>query len=82
MRILYDSKKLIHKDPFGTLVPKQTCTLAVHVPASVQAEFLTCELLYEDHSPAKSVKLTVDETKGAYHIEFSGYRTVDYIGKT
>ena len=68
MRILYNSRETEFKSPFGTLVPGQTCTINVHVPASVQAEFLTCELLYEDHSPAQSVKLMLDASKGAYQI--------------
>ena len=37
MRILFDSKLLMHKDPFGTLAPDQKCTLNIHIPASVQA---------------------------------------------
>ncbi len=68
MRILYNSRETEFKSPFGTLVPGQACTINVHVPASVQAEFLTCELLYEDHSPAQSVKLMLDASKGAYQI--------------
>ena len=76
MRILFNSRDPQFKTPFGTLVPEQTCTLRVHVPASVQAEFLTCELLYEDHSAAQSVKLTLETTKGAYHI-FKGAFTLN-----
>ena len=76
MRILFNSRDTEFKKPFGTLVPEQTCTLCVHVPVSVQAEFLTCELLYEDHSPARSVNLTMDEARGAYHI-FKGEFSLD-----
>ena len=36
MRILYDSKQLAFKDPFGTLVPEQVCTLTIHIPVTVQ----------------------------------------------
>ena len=68
MRILFNSRETEFKTPFGTLVPEQLCTLRVHVPVSVQAEYLTCELLYEDHSAAQSVKLTKKTTQGAYHI--------------
>ena len=71
MRILYNSRDPQFKTPFGTLVPEQECTIRVHVPCSVQAEFLTCELLYEDHSAAQSEKLILESTKGAYHI-FAG----------
>ena len=76
MRILYNSREAAYKTPFGTLVPDQTCTLRVHVPASVQADHLTCELLYEDHSAARSVVMTLEETKGAYQI-FKGEFTLD-----
>ena len=76
MRILYNSREAAYKTPFGTLVPDQTCTLQVHVPASVQADHLTCELLYEDHSAARSVMMTLEETKGAYQI-FKGEFTLD-----
>ena len=76
MRILFNSREPEFKTPFGTLVPEQVCTLRVHVPASVQAEFLTCELLYEDHSAAQSVKLTKKNTQGAYHI-FEGAFTLN-----
>ena len=31
MRILYDSKLLAHKDPFGTLTPGQSCKVSVSV---------------------------------------------------
>ena len=37
MRILFDSKQLLYKDPFGTLVPGQSCTLHIHIPESVGA---------------------------------------------
>lgn len=76
MRILYNSREAAFKTPFGTLVPGQDCTLHVHVPVSVQAEFVTCELLYEDQSAARRVKLTLEETKGAYHI-FGGSFQLD-----
>ena len=52
MRILYDSKKLIHKDPFGTLVPDQLCTLNIHIPSSVQATKVECIISREDGSHA------------------------------
>ncbi len=37
MRILYDSKQLHHKTPFGTLTPGESCTLCIHIPATVAA---------------------------------------------
>ena len=41
MRILYDSKLLAHKDPFGTLTPGQKCKINIHIPASVQTTAVT-----------------------------------------
>ena len=76
MRILFNSRDSAFKTPFGTLIPEQICTLHVHVPVTVQAEFLTCELLYEDHSPARSIKLTLEETRDVYHI-FGGSFTLN-----
>ena len=75
MRILYDSKQLKFKNPFGTLVPGQDCTLHVHVPASVRATSVTCELLYENHTAAQSVTLSKVDTQGPYQI-FGGTLTL------
>ena len=48
MRILYDSKLLAHKDPFGTLIPGQKCKLNIYIPAAVQATGVTCIVLHEN----------------------------------
>ena len=68
MRILFDSKQSQYKTPFGTLTPGQECTLSIHVPATVQAASVTCELLYDDQSPAQSISMELDSKKGAYDI--------------
>ena len=68
MRILFDSKKLIHKDPFGTLVPGQECTLHVHIPSSVQAKRVLCVICRADGSHAMNVALEYKMKKGAYDI--------------
>ena len=68
MRILYDSKELAFKDPFGTLTPGQTCTLNIHVPSTVQTTHVECLLLREDHSPAQTATLEFKMKKGAYDI--------------
>ena len=52
MRILFDSKQLMHKDPFGTLVPDQKCTLNIHIPASVQATAV-------EYKETRSIKWTL-----------------------
>ena len=68
MRILFDSKQLIHKDPFGTLVPGQGCTLNIHIPSSVQATQVSCVFLFEDGTPYKTVPMTYKIKRGAYDI--------------
>ena len=44
MRILFDSKELCFKDPFGTLTPGQECRLNIHIPASVGTVKVACVL--------------------------------------
>ena len=68
MRILYDSKQLAYKDPFGTLVPDQVCTQHIHIPSTVQATAVKCIFRREDGSPAQEVSFTYKIKKGAYDI--------------
>lgn len=71
MRILFDSKKLQFKDPFGTLVPGQVCTLHLHIPVSVQTTKAEIVLCYEDGTPARYIAMAADEIVGPYEI-YSG----------
>ena len=48
MRILFDSKSLTHKIPFGTLVPDQTCVLNIHIPIHVGTQKVVCILKSDD----------------------------------
>ena len=66
MRILFDSKSLRHKDPFGTLVPGQSCGLCVHVPESVGARLVSCLISREDGACQKTVELRQREVRGPY----------------
>ena len=66
MRILFNSKDTQFKEPFGTLIPGQACTLRIHIPATVQTTAVRCEILNEDHSPAMTVPMTFQFKKGAY----------------
>ena len=68
MRILFDSKNLAFKDPFGTLVPEQVCTLHIHIPSTVQAAKVACVILHEDGKDAKEVPMDYRMKKGAYDI--------------
>ena len=80
MRILYDSKLLQYKSPFGTLVPNQTCCLNIHIPASVRTTKVTCILRYDDGvTTAQSITLLLRERKGPYEI-WSGDFSIPYTG--
>ena len=68
MRILYDSKQLTFKDPFGTLTPNQVCTLHIHIPSSVQTTSVQCIINYENGAYAQTANLTFKEKRGAYDI--------------
>ena len=68
MRILFDSKQLQFKTPFGTLVPGQDCTLQIHIPASVQTTAVDCIFCHQDGSFAFSVPLSLRKHQGAYEI--------------
>ena len=68
MRILYDSKQLTFKDPFGTLTPGQVCTLHIHIPSSVQTTSVQCIINYENGTYAQTANLTFQEKRGAYDI--------------
>ena len=68
MRILFDSKKQIHKDPFGTLIPGQVCTLHVHIPCDVHASRVACILNRENGSFCREVLLEQESCEGPYEI--------------
>ncbi len=71
MRILFNSRDLQFKDPFGTLLPGQTCTLRIQIPESVCPQAVECVFVWDDYSPAFSVFLTPDRKVGLYE-QFSG----------
>ena len=65
MRILYDSKKLCHKAPFGTLTPGQTCDLQIHVPMTVGAVRVDCCVGTREGEKVLTVPMTLAEQRGA-----------------
>ena len=67
MRILFDSKQLLHKDPFGTLTPGQSCCLQIHVPATVRASQVICRIHGEGMAEQTAV-LSFSHEEGPYHI--------------
>ena len=79
MRILFDSKQLQYKTPFGTLTPDQTCTLTIHIPSSVQATKVTCILNHEYGATAQEATLEYKMKRGAYDI-FQGKFSIHETG--
>ncbi len=68
MHILFDSKSLLYKNPFGTLTPEQECTLHIHIPTSVPVLAVNCCFCHENGTDAFSVPMTHRKTQGAYRI--------------
>ena len=79
MRILYDSKQLQFKSPFGTLTPQQQCTLHIHVPSAVQAKRVECIVRWENGSDAFTVPMEYAKKHGVYEI-FKGSFAFDQCG--
>ena len=71
MRILYDSKKRIHKDPFSTLTPNETCTLNIHIPQNVDARKVECVIRMDETGKETILTMLPSGNKGPYVI-FSG----------
>ena len=68
MRILYDSKQLKHKTPFGTLSTGEKCTMTVYVPSTVQATMVSCIINRADGSHAMNADIPFKEKDGPYDI--------------
>ena len=79
MRILYDSKQLQFKSPFGTLTPGECCTLQIHVPHMVQAKSVEIILQSENGTPVKTAIMEYAKKLGAYEI-FKGSFTLENPG--
>ncbi len=79
MRILYDSKQLSYKSPFGVLRPEEPCTLHIHIPATVQTTGVSCVFQYENGSQAWQVELEYKMKKGPYEI-FRGKFSISHPG--
>ncbi len=65
MRILYDSKNLIHKSPFGCLEEGQDCRISIHIPSSCRTKTVTLCLKGEENL---TFELVHKCTKDAYDI--------------
>ena len=68
MRILFDSKKQIYKEPFGCVTPGERCTLRIHIPQSVGTTAVFCRLSREDGSPLTDHSLSFLEDRGPYQV--------------
>ncbi len=76
MRILFDSKQLQFKEPFGTLLPGESCTLHIHVPSNIMPTAVEAVIQREDGALEKTVPMEASQVLGAYQV-FSGSFTLD-----
>ena len=79
MRILYNSKELYYKTPFGTLVPKEVSQLRILIPRSCETSCVSLEIETEDGTSVRSFPFQKDETKELYDI-FTCSFSIDTCG--
>ena len=79
MRILFDSKQLLYKTPFGTLTPGQECTLHIHIPTSVRTTQVKCLLNGEDGTHVLDAPLHFQQARGTYDV-YEGTFSLDTPG--
>ncbi len=79
MRILFDSKKKLHKEPFGCVAPEEKCTLRIHIPVSVEAVAVHVIFRKDDDGSRRDFSFVLKETRGAYQV-WEGTFTMDAPG--
>lgn len=79
MRILYDSKNLKYKSPFGCLSEGEKCTMRIDIPSSCCAIEVVLILKNEHTDEKTEVLFSLKETVGDYDI-FSCEFTLDKAG--
>ena len=79
MRILFNSKQTDFKTPFGVLKPAQTCTLHLHIPATVQTTSVCIVLVNEDGSELRREAMQLAREQGPYEI-YTGSFALDACG--
>lgn len=79
MRILFDSKKLMHKTPFGCLTPEDTCTMRIDIPTSVGTTAVKICLVNQDNTPYQEVAMSFLAQEGAYDF-WQGQFTLPHRG--
>ena len=65
MRILYDSKLSQFKTPFGTLTPKQVCTVHIHIPCACRTTAVALVLQAENGAELREKVMEGFEFMGA-----------------
>lgn len=68
MRILFDSRNIQFKTPFGTIRRGQNCLLRIHVPFTSGARAVSLILEDHDQKPVREIPLSMPERKGDYGI--------------
>lgn len=74
MRILYDSKSLVYKKPFGTLVEGEKCEISIDIPKHCKTKEVFVEFFVEQEKAfefALSDKTEIDENYERYSGSFS-----------
>ena len=66
LRILFNSRSPVYKEPFGTLSPEQLCTLRVKIPIYCQTLVALCRLQREDGQTLRDVPLQKVESAPPY----------------
>jgi glycosidase len=68
MRILFDSKNTLYKEPFGCLRPGEECRLTVHIPSNLQTQGANAVFLNENGSLFREFPLSQKEEQGDYQL--------------
>ena len=68
MRILFDSKNTLYKEPFGCLRPGEECRLTVHIPSNLQTQSANAVFLNENGSLFREFPLSQKEEQGDYQL--------------
>lgn len=68
MRILFDSRNIEFKTPFGTIRRGQNCVIRIHVPFSSGAKAVSLILENHDQQRVSEIPLSMPERKGDYGI--------------
>ena len=79
MRILFNSKEKMYKDPFGCLTPGEPCKLHIHIPPTAMAVGVQCVLCGESGQELNRFELTPEGEEGVYTV-YGGTLTLKETG--